>query len=202
MDKDRRAFRGNRSGSIRRPWGYIIARRRNGRILEIAFRTGRTETREGQDFDDGLNLLGGRTGDKRQWKLRRVWQFYLRFLIGRGLKNNEVESEVTIFVVTIPKDPDFKPEEVTDAETLTILGPFLFPESDGQGKEIPVQVVKAEILEENDRFQIEMKVYDFEAEEISIVLNEDRLLRVEGEKTEKKESWQVVDVLKLFLEEI
>ena len=109
------------------------------------------------------------------------------FPIGGGYKNSDLQFEFTAdakLVVTLPKDLDFKlDEKIEDVDEF--LTPCLFPESDVQAEEIPVEVIspiEAGIDEDEDGFKVEMKVDQFEVDKISVNLTDRHLLRVEGEK--------------------
>jgi len=103
-------------------------------------------------------------------------------------------------IVTVPKDPNYQPEEEKEEEEGTIEE--ISDEAKGQGWDrlfwpytmIPVngeeqvQIVKpieANIDENEEQFQIEIKIGGFQADEINVQLCQSRVLNVTGERKKK-----------------
>jgi HSP20 family molecular chaperone IbpA len=111
--------------------------------------------------------------------------------VGRGFKNGEIKVDFpqeSKLVVTVPKDPDFKPPEEDP------VGLLAFPEWEDQPEEIPAEVIEpieCQVSEAESGFVVELNVDNFEADEVTVRVANRRVLEVTGEKkkeTEKPET--------------
>ena len=124
--------------------------------------------------------------------------FIWAYPLGQGFKKDEMTQHFTgdnKLVVSVPKDPDFQSVEESENENEELeesaqnevedwFNPLSWPFTYDLSTE-DVKVIKpieSSVVEDEDQFKIEMKVEEFEPDEITVTLCDGKVLRVEGER--------------------
>jgi len=129
-----------------------------------------------------------------------IWAYPLEQGLNVGEMSHTFTEEGKKLIVTVPKDPDFKPDEEVEEENnneenseevesqeawVCPFWPFAMTPANEDNHVQTVQPIEANIDENDEQFQIEMKIDGFKADEIQVRLCQNRVLIVTGERKKK-----------------